>query len=59
MCTWAREAAPIGVGSNELNSSSIVWPVSVTNISAIDSIDETGHLSWSGMKVEVHSIGRR
>jgi hypothetical protein len=58
-CTCASDAAPIGSASNDENSSSIGCPVSARNISPIDSIDDRGHLSCSGMNVVVHSSGSR
>lgn len=58
-CTCARDAAPIGMGLNSEKYDSMGSPVSCINIASIDSKDETGHLSCRGMKVVVHSRGRR
>lgn len=59
ICTCAREAAPIGADSKDENNSSMLFPVSATNMASTDSMEETGHLSCSGMNVVVHSSGKR
>lgn len=57
--TCASDAAPIGSWSNSEKWSDNGWPVSFMNISSMDSNDDTGHLSCRGIKVVVHSSGRR
>src|SRR5438034_1026132 len=61
IATWtcASDAAPMGSRSKLEKSSSIPFPVSLTNIASIDSNEETGHWSCSGIKVVVHSNGNK